>query len=635
MLFATSIILAAAASVAQAQGSCSSVGVRSEWRELSPADQQNYISAITCLKSGTGAGASVLDQSTGSPSRYDDFAFMHAAGNNAQRRIHGTEQFLVWHRAFLANYEIALRGCGMSIPLPYWDWAVDSQAPEQSVLWSAIGGDGDSNNGQCVPDGPFNQFTATFAQQAPCLMRQFSFTGNAAGSFFSPESNFQLVSQNTDYGTFARAIENNPHGTVHVGIGGQAGHMSSLLMSANAEVVFLSHTSISALTELTRYKSLRYLNVSRNMLTDVSEYNHVRSLSPSRPIPKLKYLNASHNCLVTFSGASFPGLVDLVLDGNCIPELDDLEEMCSLELLSIEDQRIDELTLNLAGLESLCELRELRTFGNEISSLGRIVGPHTDSLDCRRANLSVIPVSLAMCGHSLHRLNLSDNRISDVTPLAGLDFLQELDLSGNLIANIGPVLSTLRRLTQLRVVDLRYNPITQYFYRTDGPAIPDTGKTVGETGKKESRTAQIVREICYRSAVISAIGKSIEVLDHIGVSLDDRQDAKQRIQTLKTFMRKHRQQQQQQQQQQQPAQDIQDLFKIEPAANEASLDEQTGQQEDYTMQITERSVSFSGWVVESHPLGDITEGSLFVEADPEPVKQKPQHKRSLLQPPLQ
>eukprot|EP00842_Homolaphlyctis_polyrhiza_P006959 jgi/Hompol1/852/HPOL_001406-RA len=247
MLFATSIILAVSASVAQAQTTCSTVGVRSEWRELSPADQQNYVNAVTCLKSGTGAGASVLDQSIGSPPRYDDFAYVHAAGNSAQHGIHGTEQFLVWHRAFLANYEIALRGCGLTIPLPYWDWAVDSQAPEQSVLWSAIGGDGDPNNGLCVPDGPFNQFTTAFAQQAPCLMRQFSFTGNAAGSFFSPEANFQLVSQNTGFIQFADAIEGTPHGTVHNGIGGQGGHMSSLIMSANDPVFFLHHANIDRL----------------------------------------------------------------------------------------------------------------------------------------------------------------------------------------------------------------------------------------------------------------------------------------------------------------------------------------------------------------------------------------------------
>ena len=55
----------------------------------------------------------------------------------------------------------------------------------------------------------------------------------------------------------------------------------------------------------------------------------------------------------------------------------------------------------------------------------------------------------------LRRLDLSGNRLTDISPLAGLGGLASLDLSGNALANIAPLAS----LTGLRRLDLRGNRI--------------------------------------------------------------------------------------------------------------------------------------------------------------------------------
>jgi tyrosinase len=96
--------------------------LRHEWRELRPEQQSNYINSVRCLKKI----ASILDPKIKSPSRYDDFVYIHYKSTLVKvgdpGRGHGGPWFLPWHRIFISEFENALREeCGYEGMLPYWD----------------------------------------------------------------------------------------------------------------------------------------------------------------------------------------------------------------------------------------------------------------------------------------------------------------------------------------------------------------------------------------------------------------------------------------------------------------------------------------------------------------------------------
>nr|KAJ3423132.1 hypothetical protein HK105_001832 [Polyrhizophydium stewartii] len=301
--------------------------------------------------------------------------------------------------------------------------------------------------------------------------------------------------------------------------------MQSLHHTSRLHTLDLSYNRIRKLKYLQRLVNLQDLNL---------EFNHLRSLSLSRSMPKLRTLNLGQNRLVAFSGAQFPGLTTLNLDGNCISEIEEPEGLCSLEVLSIENQRTDDQTIVLAGMESL---RELRVAGNIVGSTGALAGWFIESLDCRGAQLREIPSSLVQRSSTLWRLCLSHNLIVDPYPLAEIRSLVELDLSFNQISEIGRVMLMLRRLSALRMLDLRGNPITEQL-SVSGSRHDDTLRATDTSMDIDPpSSAQAVREICYRSAIISCVGPSLEVLDLVPLTQDDRSHAKQRMYMLKDMSR--------------------------------------------------------------------------------------------------
>lgn len=109
---------------------------------------------------------------------------------NQTRFIHGTGNFLTWHRYFLAAYEHALRSeCGYRGPLPYWDWFSYQDDISKSPIFdgseASIGGDGaffahngslagrntvwlpSGKGGGCITNGPFVNVTLNLGPVGP------------------------------------------------------------------------------------------------------------------------------------------------------------------------------------------------------------------------------------------------------------------------------------------------------------------------------------------------------------------------------------------------------------------------------------------------------------------------------------
>ncbi|KAI1331101.1 Di-copper centre-containing protein [Xylariaceae sp. FL0255] len=159
--------------------------VRRDWAVLSSDEKKAYIAAVKCMQ----AKPSIADPSfaPGARTRYDDFVAVHI---NQTLTIHGTGNFLTWHRYFTYAYEQALRNeCGYTGTQPYWNWLSYRENPRESPLFdgsdTSFSGDGvyvphngsvngagyvyipSGRGGGCVYSGPFVNYTINLGPTDP------------------------------------------------------------------------------------------------------------------------------------------------------------------------------------------------------------------------------------------------------------------------------------------------------------------------------------------------------------------------------------------------------------------------------------------------------------------------------------
>ncbi|KAI0016289.1 hypothetical protein F4780DRAFT_696440 [Xylariomycetidae sp. FL0641] len=155
--------------------------VRQEWGDLDAGKKKAYIDAVQCLTTSP----SKLDstQYPGAKTRYDDFVAVHI---NQTMSIHGTGNFLSWHRYYTWAYEHALRNeCGYNGTQPYWDWGRWADDPEKSPIFdgsdTSVSGNGEKtthqsagftpagNGGGCITTGPFKNMTVNLGPVSPAI----------------------------------------------------------------------------------------------------------------------------------------------------------------------------------------------------------------------------------------------------------------------------------------------------------------------------------------------------------------------------------------------------------------------------------------------------------------------------------
>jgi tyrosinase len=152
--------------------------VRKEWGDITAAEKKAYIAAVLCIAQKPSKLPAA--QYPGAKSRYDDFVAIHIKNTMS---IHGTANFLSWHRYFTYSYENALRTeCGYNGTQPYWDWGRWAASPETSPIFdgseTSMGGQGEKvshrsngqkpagNGGGCIASGPFKNFTVNLGPMA-------------------------------------------------------------------------------------------------------------------------------------------------------------------------------------------------------------------------------------------------------------------------------------------------------------------------------------------------------------------------------------------------------------------------------------------------------------------------------------
>ncbi|KAF2837670.1 Di-copper centre-containing protein [Patellaria atrata CBS 101060] len=162
------------------------VVIRKEYGDLTTDERDDYTKAVKCLLNAPSKLSS--SQYPGAKNRYDDFVIVHI---NMTHMVHGTANFLHWHRYYIWAYEVALRDeCGYKGYQPYWNWGKYPD-PLKSPIFNgdahSMGGNGEyvahsgqplgmvgqqvpaGNGGGCVMTGALANTTVNVGPIAPSM----------------------------------------------------------------------------------------------------------------------------------------------------------------------------------------------------------------------------------------------------------------------------------------------------------------------------------------------------------------------------------------------------------------------------------------------------------------------------------
>jgi len=259
--------------------------------------------------------------------------------------------------------------------------------------------------------------------------------------------------------------------------------ISELSKCTELETLNLSGNSVKTLTALLELPKLRYLDLSDNNVSDIR---------PLMNLNALEYLNLDDNSVTSIAAlAELGSLKELVLSENALKSFSSLESLTSLKKLNICDTGLTDSDLQyLYGLGKLEELAindndgltksevdklkeklpgcmishsELKNF---IDLGGKKIDADSETVSA--PGLSISDISAVAGLTAVKNLDLSNNKISDISVLSGLSTLEVLDLENNRIKDIEPLLG----LTGLKELYISGNQITPEQAQQLSEALP-------------------------------------------------------------------------------------------------------------------------------------------------------------------
>lgn len=224
-------------------------------------------------------------------------------------------------------------------------------------------------------------------------------------------------------------------------------------------VLRLNDNGMLSCQGLEHLKNLEHLNLSNNQLLDLGHID-------SHVLPKLHTLIVNDNELEHINFAAIPAIERLEADNNRISRLYDISQAMFLSLLSLCRQRIAG-TPGLIGIEehspSLCELLLTGT----CLSMEAVETPMVQESPLRMIALQgcgVVHVPCLAVQSLVMHINLRDNAISSLAPLAYMRNLRSIVARDNAISDMHELLTVVKSLPCLMHLDLRGNPLTMTFY---------------------------------------------------------------------------------------------------------------------------------------------------------------------------
>ena len=220
--------------LAQVQSQCR---VHREWRELSRESQIQYFAAIRCLRAKPPKLVS-----TWSTSGWEDFVVLH---ERFMWESHSSPAFLPWHRGFLAIYHQAIRDCGYTGDMPYWDWSFDSQDFANSPVLKMFSYREGSKNPKCIRMYSVGNLVSNYPT-SHCVAHDFTSLyrdKDRNSGQYSPAQLQQILARPT-YHSFRVGLETGPHNSIHENL---RGDMYSVSAAPNHPLFFMHHLFIDKL----------------------------------------------------------------------------------------------------------------------------------------------------------------------------------------------------------------------------------------------------------------------------------------------------------------------------------------------------------------------------------------------------
>ena len=203
----------------------------------------------------------------------------------------------------------------------------------------------------------------------------------------------------------------------------------------------LPHNEIADVSSLSGLPALRHIGLRRNQVSDISPLsvltalesidladNEISDVSSLSGMHMLASLNLRNNNIAELELSDMPRLRDLQIIGNKLWSVS-LSDLFQLPELQLGYNEIEDISLR-----GLFSLRELGLEYNKIS------------------DISTFSVGVP----TLQYLDLTANRITDISALSGLTGLRWLQLGGNDVSDLW----ALSRLSALRLLDLTSNQVT-------------------------------------------------------------------------------------------------------------------------------------------------------------------------------
>ena len=230
---------------------------------MSRESKDAYIKAVQALKARPRGNQS--DFANWNFDQFSDAHYTFQSDNHSTKTGGYKSAFFPWHRAFMNYYEKALQSIDPNVVQPYWDWSLDSQAPEKSMVFSDFGLDGDKSKNNCMTQGIAKDWTVTIGHSQPTCLRRCNGGLAQKQSWWSPEALAQAaINPSKTFREFAISVEDGSHGTIHSSLGGDCGAELADIMtmySANDPIFYLHH----AMTDKLWYKWQRSCKSFRNM----------------------------------------------------------------------------------------------------------------------------------------------------------------------------------------------------------------------------------------------------------------------------------------------------------------------------------------------------------------------------------
>jgi len=192
----------------------------------------------------------------------------------------------------------------------------------------------------------------------------------------------------------------------------------------------LSGNSLTSVAWISNQKTISSLNVANNLIPD---------LAPVATCSSLTELNVASNLISSLSPLAGCVLLEtLDISGNDISSLQDLEPLTGLSNLAAANTKIT----TVESLSGMKELTTLNVSGTKVQDFTPLAESRLKNLYAAKCEISDL-TTMVMPG-SLEVLDVSGNMLSEIGAVALMYQLNVLDISNNFVADFSPLLNCSR-----------------------------------------------------------------------------------------------------------------------------------------------------------------------------------------------